>query len=321
MELLPVLLLAPALLAAQGNWYAHFRQGEALNHAGRYAAAEREFTFAVREADQPGSDDWKLPLTLHNLGAVNRELGRNFEAERFYHRAISIWEAHLPERTVELAGSLENLGGLHLALGQFAQAEPLYRRAYELRSQVPPSTKRQLGATLHGLAEAAHGRRRYREAEDLYRRATADLEEAFGPESTKVADVLHNWAVLLRDLHRNTEARPLFERAAAAYDHGGPDHPRLAIILRNLAELEASEGNVVLAAQLFSRAVRICEETLPADHPQTGNILAVYAKFLSETHRKKEGRIAAERARTILESGKRETGMGYTVDASAFRRQ
>jgi hypothetical protein len=75
------------------------------------------------------------------------------------------------------------------------------------------------------------------------------------------------------------------DRAAANYDAIAPHHPKLAVILRNLAELRARHGDIEPGAQLFARALRICDESLPADHPQTGVILAAYARFLNQIHR------------------------------------
>jgi Tfp pilus assembly protein PilF len=243
-------------------------------------------------------------LTLHNLAEMDRELGRDFDAERMYRWAISIWQGYHPARTAELASSLENLGALYLSHGQFAQAEGSYRRANELAPDAVP--------VLHGLAEAAHGRKRYSQAAELYARAAATAR----PQ--ELAAVLHDWGALLVETRHPSEARPLLERAAAAYQEKPSDRPRLAVVWRTMAELEATEGHPEAADQLFSRALRLCDENLPANHPQTAIILQAYARFLSAVHRNKDARVAADRARTILENGRRESGMVYTVDAAAF---
>jgi hypothetical protein len=58
--------------------------------------------------------------------------------------------------------------------------------------------------------------------------------------------------------------------------------------------------------------VRICEASLPVDHPQTGVILQAYGRFLKNAHRKTAAKVVNERASAIL-------GMRYTVDVSDFR--
>jgi tetratricopeptide (TPR) repeat protein len=289
---------------AQDEWDSHFRRGEELHRTSQLAQAAHEFELALAEAERLGPADWKLPLTLHNLGEVDRELGRDFDAERFYRRAISIWQSHHPARTAELVSTLENLGALYLSRGQFAQAEGLYRRANELSPDAAP--------ILHGLAQAAHGHKRYADAAKLYARAAASA----GPQ--ELPAVLHDWGALLLQTHHTSEARPLLERAESAYRENPADRPRLAVVWRTMAELEAAEGHPDAADELFSRSLRLCEEILPANHPQIAIILQSYARFLSAAHRNKDARIAADRARAILECGRRESGMGYTVDAAAF---
>src|SRR6185503_7037994 len=122
------------------------------------------------------------------------------------------------------------------------------------------------------------------EAEDYYRRAAAILGAEGAP------DVLHDWGALYSETGRDEQARPLLERAAAIYEKQWPQHPKLAIVLRNLAELEAKAGHSARAQELFERAVGICEASLPADHPQTGIILQAYGRFLKSAHRKTEAK-------------------------------
>jgi len=309
MKTLLPLLFALGAFAAEGSLDRHLSQGQLLESQGRYEDAAREFEAALPEAERLGPADVRLPLTLHNLGAVYRALGRYPEAERSYRRAIAIFEAGRPRWNAELAATLDNLGALNLALGRPSRAEPLYRHACQLEGNAR-------SVSLQGLAQAAHQLHRYVDAEELYRRATALAESPLA-----AADISHNLALLYRDLRRDADARPLLERAASAYETAAPRHPKLAVIQRNLAELEAAAGNPSRAGSLFERSLAICDESLPPDHPQTGIILQAYAQFLSRTGRKKDARAAAERSRAILAHAQAETGAAYTVDLSAFARK
>jgi len=297
-------------VAGKPAWDAHSLQGAALEKQGRYTEAARELTAAVQEADEA-----QLPATLDSLGVVYRELGNWAEAERCYHRAIGLLET--ASRPLDLATALQNFGALRLVQGRPSQAEPLYRRAYGLRVQVLGSRDPLVGLTMHGLAEVAHDRQRYEEAEELYRGAAKILESAYGPKSTVVADVWHNWSALYRETKRDELARPLLEGAAGVYETVSPLHPKLAIILRNLAELEAAAGHTARAQERFDQSLHICEVSLPADHPQTGVILQAYAKFLQDTHRKSEAKAVGQRARSILAKN----GGAYAVDVSALVRR
>jgi tetratricopeptide (TPR) repeat protein len=290
------------LLSGQSAWDSHTRQGVILDKEGRYADAAREFNAAVEVADAA-----QLPGTLDSLGVLYRQLGRYPEAEKCHRRAIALLEG--TGRSLELATALENLGGLRLVENRPSQAQVLYGRALELRGGV------RVGETLHGLAQAAHAQRHYAEAEDYYRRASAILGGG------ALADALHNWGTLYCETGRDELGRPLLERAAAVYEKSRPQHPKLAIILRNLAELEAKAGHSARAQELFERAVQICEASLPADHPQTGVILQAYGRFLKNAHRKTEAKVVNERASAILAKGMVANGSGDTVDVSEFRRR
>jgi hypothetical protein len=109
-------------------------------------------------------------------------------------------------------------------------------------------------------------------------------------------------------------------RAEAIYEQSDPGHPKLAVILRNRADLEAATGNPEEAARLFERSIAICNASLPADHPQTGIVLQAYARFLRQTRHKKEAELADARARAILRNHSQSSLSGYTVDVSDFRR-
>ena len=317
-----LLTLPPAALAAnslESVWDQHSSKGEKLEHEGQHTAAEREFNLALAPAEMLGPDDWRLPLTLHNLGTVERELARYPESEHYYRRAISIWETHHPQLQVQLATTLQNLGALNLMWGRFTRAELAYRRAYELRLKVLGPSHPAVAASLHGLAELATARRHYPEAEELYRRAIPILEANYGADSLTMADVTHNLGFLYLEMHRTEEARALLERAAAIYDRTVPNHPNLAMILCNLADLDLASGDLARAGERLERALRICEKSLPPGHEQTGVVLAAWGKFLSQTNRNMEAKLAAGKAQAILSRSARQRGNAYTVDASAFR--
>src|SRR5215471_15170880 len=97
-----LLLCFAAASAGDNSWTEHFHKGELLEREGNLARASTEFEIALRE----GSTDTELPLTLHNLGAVYRKMGRVNDAERCYVRAIELWTK---QRPMELAGTLNNL--------------------------------------------------------------------------------------------------------------------------------------------------------------------------------------------------------------------
>ena|SRR6516164_5846619 len=65
-----VLLLLPAMSAAQGSWEDKNRAGEKAFQEGQLAAANRLFTEALKEAQKFGPNDERLAPIYNNLGLV-----------------------------------------------------------------------------------------------------------------------------------------------------------------------------------------------------------------------------------------------------------
>jgi tetratricopeptide (TPR) repeat protein len=305
---------------AASGWDEHFSRGEESQRNGRYEQAAAEFEAALQElrgdaARRENPVDVRGAVTWNNLGVVYSALGRTHEAESSYLRAIAFYE-NRPQFLSALAAPLDNLASLYLALGRVSKAEPLYRRCYEIRLRILPPNDPALGHSLHGLARLEHERRRPDRAEGFYRQALAIEESAYGVESLEVAPTLHNLATLLAETSRADEARAFYNRALAIYRSHRPGHPAEAVILRHLAELDAKAGSLALAESRFLQALAICESTLPPDHPQTGIILQAYGQLLRQARRKSESNKVIARANLILVKGLRESGAGYTVEAS-----
>ena len=77
-----------------------------------------------------------------------------------------------------------------------------------------------------------------------FRRALAIFEESSGRIIPEWRTGLNNLARLLQGTNRLSEAEPLYRRALAIDEASyGPDHPRVAIDLANLAGIAAQDGS------------------------------------------------------------------------------
>jgi Tfp pilus assembly protein PilF len=277
-------------------WYSPFHNGELLERDGRFQEAAVQFEAALKTAQS-----LQTPVTLNNLGVVYRALGRPHDAEVSYRRAISFYEGR-PELATALATTLENLAALYLSQGQLSKAEPLYRRSYETRLHALPKDDRAIAESLQGLASLEQERGHRQAAERYYREALAIRESA---------PALHNLATLLAEGKHDAEARGLYERALALY-RATPGHPGEAVVLRHLAELDARSGDIAQARAEFERALAICENSLPAGHPQTGIILQAYGKFL-------KSRAMIAKGDAIVAASAKSSGEIYTIEAASLR--
>ena len=97
-------------------------------------------------------------------------------------------------------------------------------------------------------------------------------------------------------------ALPLFERALAIREKVlGPEHPRTAQSLNNLARLLQAQGDLAGARPLLERALAICERALGPEHPRTATTLNNLAGLLRAQGDLTGARPLFERALAIRE--------------------
>jgi len=78
---------------------------------------------------------------------------------------------------------------------------------------------------------------------------------------------------LYQKQEKHTEAEPLFLRALKIDEaYFGPNHPKVAIRLSNLALLYHLTRRLKDAESLYERALKIYEKNLGKDHPDTKTI-------------------------------------------------
>ena len=97
-------------------------------------------------------------------------------------------------------------------------------------------------------------------------------------------------------------AEPLLRRALAIDEASyGPDHPKVAIRLNNLAGLLEATNRLAEAEPLFRRALAIDEASYGPDHPDVARDLNNLAELLRATNRLKEAEPLYRRALAIWE--------------------
>ena len=81
----------------------------------------------------------------------------------------------------------------------------------------------------------------------------------------------------------------------------GPDHPDLALVMKNLADVIAAQGQFAPALEWYDRALAIHRKSLPANFYGTGAILLVRGYCLRQMGRLQEAEQSFHDAVTILE--------------------
>lgn len=244
------------------------QQGLKAAGAGNYASARVPFEAAlmIREGTL-GPDHPDTIRSLDNLAMTELALDRLKEAEALLGRVLAAREKALGPDHPDVADALHNLGNACAAsddVRHVEQALPLFERAAAIRA-------RALGPDHPRVAEA------------LSRMAVVDLFLAKRAGAWRVSDLVRRTPQpsLSREAHLGRAQRG-FERVLAIREKAlGPDHPAVAVGLKNLAAVHAEWGHYAKAEVLIKRSLAIVEKALGPDHPATADLLDDYAYALA----------------------------------------
>ncbi len=95
------------------------------------------------------------------------------------------------------------------------------------------------------------------------------------------------------------EAEKQFGAALKEAEGFGPQDPRLATTLKNLAVLYRVQGRYAAAGPIYKRALAIFEKALGPEHPRVATSLENYAALLRKTGRDDEAVQLEARAKAI----------------------
>ncbi|NNE07453.1 MAG: serine/threonine protein kinase [Gemmatimonadetes bacterium] len=217
----------------------------------------------------------------YTMGDMYRALGLYQEALLFLENSGTLREAALGSGSLEFAESLRKHGSVLLDLDDYAAATPLLERALAIaeRSEEPLDARAPL--LISALVDLGDVRRAKAEDEaalSLLERAL-DLAESHEPD--KVPAISRSLAIYHHGLGSYDLSIPLFEKALAySRETYGPDHPRVAQAMGNLAVAIKSEERYEEARKLEEEALAIREAAFGPDHPKVGQNHLNYAGTL-----------------------------------------
>jgi tetratricopeptide (TPR) repeat protein len=135
-----------------------------------------------------------------------------------------------------------------------------------------------------GVAGVLRVAGRYEDAESLYLRAIGHAERHLGSGHPETLALLNNLAVLYKVWGRFDEAHALYQLAFMLAGSAGDDRA-LATLYHDLGGLEHARGRDAEAEELYQRALRLFEQSVPADHPHAVTCASHYAHLLRQSGR------------------------------------
>jgi CHAT domain-containing protein len=230
-----------------------------------------------------GDDHPETLATLVYLGSAYGNTG-DARAELLLAKTLELIMKTLGKDHPVAAEALLELGRLHYNRGDFEKAEDDYQRsAAILESAIGPDDERIL-LRLNDLAVLYNSRRQYARSEPLLERILA-RRSAFGPDNAHLALPLWNMALVAQEYHRDySRALDLYSQALAILEQSkNSDHPDIASVLNNMANVYKSLGDYGRALELHNRVHDMWLKTFGPYHSTAmlslGNIARTYASM------------------------------------------
>lgn len=318
MALVAVLLVARAAEADVAAWESHSSAGIKAYEERRFGDAEREFREALWEAEALAPHDWRLVVSLDNLGDALRGLQRIEEAEARYREAVVVAEALRGGDDLLVLEPLKILALFYQGQHRYGDAERVYGRALVVTGRILGGNHPQVVPYLTALAELARLQGRYREGEALIRRALAGVQNVRDDLGPGLAAVFLDLAWFLevtgrdaaaavvtqeavRILRRAPRAAEELVRPALALREGalGADHPSVATLLDHLALVFELQGRLNEAVVFRQRALHITGDAFGEGHLNLVPSLRGYAGLLRRMGREADARLLEGRAAAI----------------------
>jgi nephrocystin-3 len=169
--------------------------------------------------------------------------------------------------------------GFWLPLKETFEIAPAYSAAlakYRIRAANDTDYARALDRVGRFLRSAGE----YAAAEQLLTEALSIVEATFGQNHPETAEALTILGNVMEERAEYRLAAPILERALSIYEASYPDSEKLARSLNSFATLHYSLGEYDKAELLLRRALKIDEQKLGHEHPETLGILGGLAVML-----------------------------------------
>ncbi len=244
------------------------------NTRGNYAQAEPLLQRALAiDKEAYGLKHPHVAKILTTLALLHYNLGKYEQAESLFQQALTIREKILPSEHLDVAQSLVNLARLYSQLGKYAQAEPLLKQALTISEKRLPPEHPYVIQRLFSLVSVYSMQGKHQEAKLLFHRVQTIFEQDLKKENYTVSErySLANVSYNLARSYYLLYESPLALQFAGMFfllaleiveQTTGKEHPTVAIILTDLAELYVALDNIEQAYKHYKKVQQLDEKLI-----------------------------------------------------------
>lgn len=238
-----LVVLVVAAFQQSDDWKSLSQQFAQLYLDGRVADALRVAERELRAAEASfGPDDARRATALDHVGLAHSGLKHVREAERYFLRAIAIFEKGGDSAENGLAGALSDIGGVYNDQQKYVEAEESYQRALAIAEKARERDHVMLASILNNLGHLFTDQQRYREAGPYLERGLDAMEKAVSPQDPRLGYSLNNLAHVRKEEGSYDEAMILYERSLGILERKLGDNVVVVSVLKSLADLYSLKG-------------------------------------------------------------------------------
>lgn len=279
----------------------------------KYADAERVLLDAWKRAELSSAKSATAADFCHQLGKFYYERGRYFDAERFFKRALAIWDENQPAQAEKQASTVNCLAVVYLNEARFELVEPLYAkyRSAWLTSLEPDNVE--IARSLNNLGFLHYRRGDMVRAEALYLKALALSDRV---------TALNNLGVVYSETGRLDKALECFTEVIALE----AKRPQSNVLVSVGANLNVGAVHCLAkrcdeALKFYDKALQDALRVLGPEHPLPATVAARYAEALRTLKHKDEAKRMEKLARQLHKDNHDQARARLTVDVSELQRK
>jgi hypothetical protein len=241
------------VLAQEAIWRSYMDAGEKAANQGDFAAAERYFALAEKEAEGFPASDTRRAYTWNQLASACSRLFQYGRAEQLLKKSVAL--AGKGKEQVFAAHNETILANHYRLREKYDLAEPLYKKALAVREKVNGPDAWETAQLIRDLADLNRDAGRLDAAEALYKRSLKILEGKKDQEY-HTAFCLANLGELRLRQSKAVEAEALCRQATAMYERlKSPSHLNEALCQGTLGESLRQQKKPAEAAEAFTKAL------------------------------------------------------------------
>jgi tetratricopeptide (TPR) repeat protein len=198
---------------AFAQWEHWYQKGRQMAVEGNFSDARSLLSAALRDAERRALVGDNVAATLHELGVVSLDLGRNAEARHYLTRCLMLRRQPGYRPNIETAKTLNALAITHINDGNTQEADDLLRQALVILEKQVGRGDPDYAIALHNLGAIRAEQNRLGEALVLFEQSLSIFEQTTGADQLRILSTLANLAVIGSQLGRHEQANSWSARA------------------------------------------------------------------------------------------------------------